>query len=69
MYNAAWLRKSKGLSKRKMASLMHTSVQSITKIENGILPKRLSTDFILLLADSFNVRPAILLMARLDKEV
>lgn len=43
LQNLAQLRRHYGLSKAKMAKVLGISVASWNKIENGILPKRLST--------------------------
>ena len=53
LHNVTFLRKHHNLSKKKMAQLLHIGIGSLNKIESGVLPKRLSTEVLVHLANYF----------------
>lgn len=55
--NIAWLRKKHNLSKKDMAALLQIGVGSLTKIEKGELPLRLSTEVLFRVSNIFHVAP------------
>lgn len=67
LHNIAWLRKHHGLSNKKMAELLHISIPSLNKIENGVLPKRLSANVLFHLYNHFHLTPYELLTQRLGE--
>jgi len=56
--NIAYLRKANGLSKRTMASLLGIGIESLTKIEKGICPERLSAGIIFEVYRIFGISPS-----------
>ena len=69
MHNVAFLRKACGLSKREMAKRMQIGVGSLTKLENGILPPKLSPLVLLQIEYAFGFTPDQQLNCRLgDKK-
>ena len=57
LYNIAYLRKHNGLSKRKMAKILHISTSTLNKIESGVLPPRISANVIWRIKVHFEVNP------------
>lgn len=55
--NIVYLRKSNNLSKRKMAEILGIGVKSLEKLENEILPPRLSAEIVFNIYDKFGVLP------------
>ena len=66
MYNVAFLRKMYGLSKREMAKRLQIGVGSLTKLENGIMPPKLSPLVLLQIEQSFGLSPYVQLSYRLE---
>lgn len=64
--NVAWLRKTFGYSKKKMAQIMGISVWSLNKLERGEIPPRLEVDVVVAIARHFGLMPSAQLMMRLD---
>lgn len=65
VYNVAWLRKHYGISKKNMAKLLRIGVGTLTKIENGELPPRLSVKVIFNIHSCFGINPRDQLKQRL----
>lgn len=65
-HNVTWLRKSNGLSKKKMANLLGLGVGSLNKIERGELPPRLDVSILFRLRDCFGISPKDLFALRLE---
>ena len=57
MNNIAFLRKRTGLTKNKMAEILHIGIKSLNKIERGKLPERLSVEVVYRAADYFHIAP------------
>ncbi|MBQ7120767.1 MAG: helix-turn-helix transcriptional regulator [Clostridia bacterium] len=57
LYNIAWLREHNKLSKKKMAKILDISVKSLNKIENGVLPPKISVKIIFNICDFFEIKP------------
>lgn len=57
LHNITWLRKKHNLSKKDMANLLQIGVGSLTKIEKGELPLRLSTEVIFRVSNIFGIAP------------
>lgn len=58
LLNIAYLRKCHNLSKKEMARILGIGIGSYNKIEQGKLPKRLTTDVIFNITDYFKIPPA-----------
>lgn len=58
--NIIFLRKHYGLSKKRMAQILGIGMGSYNKIEQGIFPKRLTTDVIFNITKYFKIPPAAL---------
>ena len=56
--NVAFLRKKNGLAKKDMAKLLGIGVGSLTKIEKGELPQRLSANIIYRIYKEFGIKPS-----------
>lgn len=67
MENMAWLRKTHKLSRTEMAKLLHISVKSLDRMEQGEMPPRTSSKVLFRIQDAFGVHPAELLGRRLGK--
>ncbi len=55
--NIKKLREREKLSKKEMAKRLEIGVKSLTMLENGTIPKRLSCKFIFRIEDEFNILP------------
>ncbi len=55
--NIKKIREKEKLSKKEMAKRLEIGVKSLTMLENGIIPKRLSCKFIFRIEDEFNILP------------
>ena len=53
--NVIDLRKEHGLSKKEMASIMHISVSSLSKIEKGEIPRRTMLEVVFYMSDYFDI--------------
>ena len=60
LLNIVYLRKCHNLSKKAMARILGIGIGSYNKIEQGVLPKRLTTDAIFNITDYFKIPPACL---------
>jgi len=67
LYNIAWLRKNKGISKKDMAKILKISISTLNKIEEGICPPKLSANVILRIYLKFCIRPDEQFSKRLGK--
>lgn len=65
--NITHLRKENHLSKKEMATILNIGVQSLTKLENGELP-RLRVDIIFHIYDRFGILPQALVSQLLEAE-
>ena len=59
LYNIAWIRKNRGISKRKMSKILKINVRTLDKNENGILPPKLNANIILEIYCNFGVSPSM----------
>ncbi|MBQ9746286.1 MAG: helix-turn-helix transcriptional regulator [Clostridia bacterium] len=57
LHNIAWLRKHHGISKRKMAKILHISTSTLNKIESGVLPPKMSANVIWRIKVHFDIAP------------
>jgi len=55
--NVKTLRERHGLSKKEMAKILGVGVESLTKIEQGIIPRRASVSIVIKLAQHCNIEP------------
>lgn len=63
--NIVWLRKSHGISKRRMCRLLHIGAATLDTIERCELPPELMIDVIFYICKTFHVPPAELFRRRL----
>ena len=56
-HNIALLRKQHKLSKKKMAEILHISVNSLNLLENNIIPPRISVDVVFAVWKYFGIYP------------
>ena len=56
--NIQVLRRRHKLKKEEMAHILHISVSSLSKLEEGRLPPRLSVEIIFFIYHYFHIRPA-----------
>ncbi len=66
-YNVTWLRKKHKLSKAKMANLLGIGVKSLTKLEMGKIPPRISVDILFRIEEHFGIHPKYQLERKLDE--
>ena len=64
--NVRLLRRRAGLTKKEMAKRLGVGVGSISMLEKGVVPKRLSCEVLFRLALEFGVSPTDLLKKRLE---
>ena len=57
MKNVTYLRELHGLSRTKMAKLLHISIKSLDMMERGELPKHLSSAIFFYIEENFNIPP------------
>ena len=55
--NVKTLRERHGLSKKEMAKILGVGAESLTKIEQGIIPDRTSVSIVIKLSQYFNIEP------------
>ena len=67
-HNIKWMRLHRKLSKKKMAEILKISVGTLTKIENGMLPPRLTIEIFFNFQNHFGIRPADQLSRRLGED-
>lgn len=60
-HNLRWLRKRNGYSQKTMAGILKIGVGSLSKLEHGVIPPRLSVDFLFAAYDHFGIKPSELL--------
>ncbi len=64
--NVKRLRKQSGLSKQEMAKILGIGTKSLSMIEQGTLPKRLSVDITFKIYKNFGVNPKDLFTLQSD---
>ena len=62
--NVKRLRKQSGLSKQEMSKILGIGINSLSMIERGVLPKRLSVDIMFEIYKNFGVNPKDLFTLR-----
>lgn len=67
-HNIAWLRKTHGLSKRKMAQIMGIGVGTLNALEGGSLPPRLGVSALYAIYDYFGIKPSVFLIQKLGEQ-
>ena len=55
--NIKWLRDKNKLSLQEMSEILGITINSLKKLESGILPKRLNLDFLFKIHSYFNILP------------
>ena len=65
--NIRYLRKKHKYSQKTMAALLHTGVNSIRKMEQGIFPERLGVSFVISVYRVFGVLPQALVGTVLEE--
>ena len=65
-HNLLWLRKQYGYSQKEMARLLGIGVGSLRKLEHGVIPPRLTVEFLEPLYFRFQITPSMLLCTWLD---
>ncbi len=55
--NIKWLRKKNNLSLQEMSKNLGMSLNSLKKLEGGILPKRLNLDFLFKIQSCYDIPP------------
>lgn len=55
------LREFYGISKKSMSKLLGISTKSLTILENGYIPKRMSVNIIIRICNIFNIMPSFIL--------
>jgi len=64
--NITWLRRVHGYSKKQMALRLGIGIKSLTTLENGTIPPKLSANIFLTIYDTFGIHPEALLNQRLQ---
>lgn len=67
-WNLACLRRREGLSRQEMAKLLGIGVESMKRVEEGILPPGLRVSVLYRAAGHFGISPADLLTPGLQEE-
>lgn len=65
--NIKWLRAKHNLSKQKMAQMLHISVRTLNRIEQGEVPPRISVDPLYWIYDHFGILPSEILGRHLNE--
>ena len=68
MHNVVYLRKKHGLTESEMARLLGISTRSMHKLENGIMPLRMSMDALIAIWKRFGITPMTQLTCRLENK-
>ena len=61
MKNVAYLRKTNGLSKKKMAEILGISIATLNRIENNDFPPRTKANVFIRIYQKFGIRPTDML--------
>ena len=64
-HNITTLRSHYGYSKKHMAKLLGIGIETLNKIEKGIIPPRLGIDIVFTVCKQFHIRPSMLLSQKL----
>lgn len=67
-HNIKWMRVHRKLSKKKMAKMLEIGVGTLTKIENGMLPPRLTVEIFFNFQHCFGIHPVDQLSRRLGED-
>lgn len=65
-YNVSYLRKELNISKNKMAEILGIGVKTLTKIEQGILPPRLSVKVLFKIQQCFGIPVSVLVGRKIN---
>ena len=63
--NIAWLRQHHNLTQEEMAHRLGIGVKRLRSIEKGVMPRRLSADILVRIADEFDILPSDVLWTNL----
>lgn len=66
-YNVAYLRKKQKFSKEKMAKILGIGIQTLTKIEQGVLPPRLRVEVLFRMQHYFGIHVSELVGRKLEQ--
>lgn len=69
MYNLTWLRKTHGISKKRMATMLNIGIGSLNRIECGEFPPNLKVDVLLLACKHFHTCPNVLMNQKLNENL
>ena len=64
--NVKFLRKRDGLSKQEMARKLRISIRSLSMLEKGIIPERLSCDLLINIYFAFGISPTDILKGHIS---
>ncbi len=67
IHNIAWLRKDRGLTKKRMAEILNLSVKTLSKIERGETSRKLNATTIVRILDNFDITADELFNSRLGE--
>lgn len=67
LHNIAWLRAHHGISKRRMARILHIAVPTLDKIERGEKSMSLNGNMVHHISDEFHITPNVLFGKRLGE--
>jgi len=66
-FNVAWLRRKHGLSKKQMSNMLKIGVKTLTLLEHGTLPPRLSSEIFFRIQACFGLSPVEQLTKRMEE--
>ena len=55
IHNVSSIRKKYGLTQKEMAKIMHISISSLSRLEKGMIPKKMMLEAVFCLSDYFNI--------------
>ena len=68
-YNISYLRKEYNLTKLNMAKIMGVGIKTLNKVEKGILPAKLTVDFLFRIQKYFNIPVSVIVSKKINENI
>ena len=68
-HNVLYLRKKHNITKRKMAKILGVGIKTLNKVEKGILPPRLSVEFLFRIKENFGTSLKNQISVKIDEPI
>lgn len=68
-HNVLYLRKTHNITKKEMAKILGVGIKTLSKIEQGLLPPRLSVEVLFRIRDYFGIPLSVQVSVKIGEEI